>query len=272
MRQVFASPRLENVERVAELLRTEGIEVRILNGRSYKGARRTTFSYREGAAGPKPSVWVIRSDDQTRARAVLRDAGLLQAQPSTRSYLGQNDVVFAAERPAARRGMSRASKVRYTLLGGAALVVGLGWLSRAGDGEAPAPVDVATPDAAPVLDMVPPTVEATVHRIAVPQALAETVLATELGTMEAPVCVAVDGNAPTAPVLARLADLPADVQAAPACPADAQWLEIADYRTDGGGTGTVTVTTGAVADPATRTTRVYDVARDGRDWRFTARE
>ena len=29
MRQVFSSPRLENVEAVAELLRKEGIEVRI---------------------------------------------------------------------------------------------------------------------------------------------------------------------------------------------------------------------------------------------------
>lgn len=99
MRQVFSSPRLENVERVAELLRAEAIEVRIVNGRSYKGSRRSTFSYREGASGPRPSVWVVRAEDQTRARALLREAGLLQNLPSTRSYLGQGEVVFATERP-----------------------------------------------------------------------------------------------------------------------------------------------------------------------------
>ena len=132
MRQVFSSPRLENVERVAELLRAEAIEVRIVNGRSYKGSRRSTFSYREGASGPRPSVWVVRAEDQTRARALLREAGLLQNLPSTRSYLGQGEVVFATERPAPRQGMSRASKVRYTLLGGAALVTASDLVARLG--------------------------------------------------------------------------------------------------------------------------------------------
>ncbi|MEO5962927.1 MAG: pathogenicity-like protein, partial [Thermomonas sp.] len=78
MRKVFSSPRLENVEEVAELLRAEGIEVRISDGRSYQGNRRSNFSYRESEqSGPQPAVWILNADDQPRGRQLLRDAGLL---------------------------------------------------------------------------------------------------------------------------------------------------------------------------------------------------
>ena len=43
MRQVFTSPRLENAERVAQLLRDAGIEVKLQHGRSYKGALRESI-------------------------------------------------------------------------------------------------------------------------------------------------------------------------------------------------------------------------------------
>ena len=57
MRQVFTSPRLENVERVASLLHEQGIEARITNGRSYRGSRRSAFSYREADnESPQPAV------------------------------------------------------------------------------------------------------------------------------------------------------------------------------------------------------------------------
>ena len=269
MRQVFSSPRLENVERVAELLRAEAIEVRIVNGRSYKGSRRSNFSYREGASGPRPSVWVVRAEDQTRARALLREAGLLQNLPSTRSYLGQGEVVFATERPAPRQGMSRASKVRYTLLGGAALVTALAWLSRP-DADAPtadqsAVIAEAPAPSSPRLDMVPPTVEATVNRLPVPQALAETVLATELAGLDGPACIAVDGRTPTAPLLAALEAIAPGVRGASTCEGtDAMTrLDIANYRTDGSGRGTVDVIIDTGGERATRT---LDVARDGRSW------
>ena len=83
MREVFSSPRLENVEKVAEYLEQEGIQVRITNGRSYHGNRRRHFSYRAGVNnGPQAAVWVIHSEDQPRARALMREAGL--AGPTTR--------------------------------------------------------------------------------------------------------------------------------------------------------------------------------------------
>jgi len=78
MRQVFTSIRLETVEGVAKLLRDAGIQVRITNGRSYKGARRSTFSYRDPDTGPQPTLWIVSPDDQPRARELLRAAGLFE--------------------------------------------------------------------------------------------------------------------------------------------------------------------------------------------------
>lgn len=80
MRQVFTSARLETVEGVARLLEDAGVEVRIRNGRSYHGARRRPFSFREARdAAPWPTLWVVRPEDQPRARQLLREAGLLDS-------------------------------------------------------------------------------------------------------------------------------------------------------------------------------------------------
>ena len=89
MRQVFSSPRLENVEAVAELLRAEGIEVRISGDRSYRGKRRSSFSYRErDKSDPQPAVWIVNSEDQPRGRQLLREAGLLESsRAGESSYL-----------------------------------------------------------------------------------------------------------------------------------------------------------------------------------------
>src|SRR5450432_3921792 len=89
MRSVFTSPRLENVEAVAKLLEDAGIEVRVSQDRSYKGNRRRPFSYRDSAnanAEENPQVWVIKAEDQPRARQILRDGGLID---STRPEFNQ---------------------------------------------------------------------------------------------------------------------------------------------------------------------------------------
>ena len=80
MRSVFTSQRLENVEAVAKMLEDAGIEVKISNDRSYKGKRRSNFSYRDSVQKlePDPQVWVIKAEDQPKARAILREAGLFQ--------------------------------------------------------------------------------------------------------------------------------------------------------------------------------------------------
>lgn len=79
MRQIFTSQRLETVEGVVRLLEDHGIETRTEHRRSYKGNRRGHFSYSAGDHAPQPSVWVVHSGDQTRAREVLRQAGLIES-------------------------------------------------------------------------------------------------------------------------------------------------------------------------------------------------
>src|SRR5690606_11032930 len=110
-------------EAVARLLEEAGIEVRISNGRSYRGAIRGNFSYREGAGGgPRPAVWVIRSDQQPEARHMLREAGLLQQTQRDESFLPPPATLVSGGTPLAARGGGR---FRYGLLLGVAVMVAL---------------------------------------------------------------------------------------------------------------------------------------------------
>ena len=89
MRQIFSSARLENVEGVAKLLNEAGIETWVSDSRSYKGPRRRSFSYRESGDKTQPAgVWIVKAEDLTRARILLRDAGLLDSTRAD-SYLPQ---------------------------------------------------------------------------------------------------------------------------------------------------------------------------------------
>jgi len=79
MRQLFSSQRLENVEGVARLLNEHGIETHISQSRGYKSKRRSAFSYAESnRSDPSqwPAVWIVKAEDQPRARELLREAGL----------------------------------------------------------------------------------------------------------------------------------------------------------------------------------------------------
>jgi len=82
MRQIFTSQRLETVEGVVRLLNDAGIQTWTEERRSYKGNHRGHFSYAEPDRYPHPSVWVVNTNDQPRARELLREAGLME---STRS-------------------------------------------------------------------------------------------------------------------------------------------------------------------------------------------
>lgn len=124
MRQVFTSSRLENAEGVARLLEEHQIEVRITNGRSYKGNRRGNFSYRDnGSSAPRPAVWVVKSEDQPRARELLREAGLLDSGRSPTSYLQvPTRDEDAAPKPLAQRA---ASRIKLGLLIGMGIVIAM---------------------------------------------------------------------------------------------------------------------------------------------------
>lgn len=178
MRQVFSSARLENVERVAELLREAGIEVRITDGRSYKGGRRTTVSYAEkGRDATRPAVWVVQSNDQARARQILRDTGLIE---STRPTDGPT-LSFRSDfddAPTKTPAQKRAFRIKLALIGGIVIVSGMALLRGT---NTPPVQELATPPFG--------------GRQAVLVPVAQAVLAKELPDVVAtPVaCLAVDG-------------------------------------------------------------------------------
>lgn len=180
MRQVFSSPRLENVEGVAQLLRDADIEVRVTDGRSYKGRRRSNFSYSERSSEPQPTVWVVKSEDQPRARQLLRDAGLMD---STRD--AQTAPMFRFD-PRSQQGTAssaaqqRAFRIKLGLIGGIGVVLSL--LMVRSCNRPP----VATDFAAPPFD----------GRVAATfEPLARAVFAAELSKVSTPVvCLSVDGK------------------------------------------------------------------------------
>ena len=117
MRQVFTSRRLENAEGVARMLEDAGIEVRIMNGRSYKGTHRHAFSYRENARTkePQPEVWVVRTDQLPQARKLLHEAGLLDRaqgpEGAPLTFNSRNAAPVPGKSPA-----QRANRLRIVLL------------------------------------------------------------------------------------------------------------------------------------------------------------
>ncbi len=187
MRQVFTSARLENVETVAKMLEDDGIEVRITNGRSYKGSVRRNFSYREGGnEGPQPAVWIVKSEDQPRARAILREHGLID---STRASEGPAAPTFIEVAPARtiRAPQNRVFKLKVGILLVIAAILGLMMFQNLGRKSAPDAIP-AQPGAAPV-----------------PQALAQLIFEKEIVAGDAKVaCLSIDGKDAPLPLVEKL--------------------------------------------------------------------
>ncbi|HRG14547.1 MAG TPA: pathogenicity-like protein [Pseudomonadota bacterium] len=78
MRQVYASPRGENVDRVVAMLAEAGIATRVVNRDKINRGRFQKFSYREqGNAASWPAVQIVSAEDMPKARELLRAAGLM---------------------------------------------------------------------------------------------------------------------------------------------------------------------------------------------------
>lgn len=128
MRQVFTSPRLENVEAVDRLLNDAGIATRVTQRRSYKeGSLRRNFSYRDGENRDNdPAVWVLQAEDLVRARDLLRQGGLLDStRPDSYLPLPPN-----AEPGRRYDGNAMAMRIRLTLLGLIGLILVLTYFAR----------------------------------------------------------------------------------------------------------------------------------------------
>lgn len=136
MRFVYSSARLETAEGVAELLRQNGIETLMRNGRGYKGGRRSHFSYRDQPSNT-PEVWVVNNDDQVRAREILREAHLIDTTRDRPSYLVDLEKRDTQRASAQRKGLW----VRFALLGLLIAVIAvMGYRSLMNANPAPQPL------------------------------------------------------------------------------------------------------------------------------------
>ncbi|WP_266169460.1 putative signal transducing protein [Dyella subtropica] len=78
MRQLYTSPRPENIDRVVALLGEHGIECTVANRSNWNKPSYERFSYsqRKENRDRWPQVWVTKADDYTQARILLREIGI----------------------------------------------------------------------------------------------------------------------------------------------------------------------------------------------------
>ena len=130
MRQIYTSPRAENVDRVVALLNEAGIQTTLTNRIGWKGGQWKRFSYSSGGneRDSWPQVWVVNSNDQTQARQILRDVGL---EPAVRFAdelaMSRSGTDIARARAAASK---RFKLVVLALVTGVIVMIGLSMFSR----------------------------------------------------------------------------------------------------------------------------------------------
>lgn len=130
MRQIYTSPRAENVDRVVALMASNGIETTLTNRKGWKGGQWKRFSYSSGGNESEswPQVWVVRSNDQSRARQILRDAGL---EPAVRFADELAVSRSGGDLRKAREAASRRFKmVVMALIAGVIVLIGINLLTR----------------------------------------------------------------------------------------------------------------------------------------------
>ena len=96
MRQIYTSPRQENIDAVVALMAEHGIEASVANRSNYNRPTWQRFSYtqRQDNRDSWAQVWISNADDYARARALLREIGI---EPLIRHA----DELAAARNPAA---------------------------------------------------------------------------------------------------------------------------------------------------------------------------
>ncbi len=100
MRQIYTSPRQENIDRVIALMAEHGIETSVANRSNYNRSTWQRFSYsqRQDDRASWPQVWITHADDYTKARALLLEIGI---QPVIR--YGEELAAARNPTPAMRR-------------------------------------------------------------------------------------------------------------------------------------------------------------------------
>jgi ferric-dicitrate binding protein FerR (iron transport regulator) len=113
MRQIYTSPRQENVDRVIALMAEHGIEASVANRSNYNRSSWQRFSYsqRQDNRDSWAQVWITHADDYTRARVLLREIGI---EPVIRH--GEELAAVRNPTPATRRQYTVARVRRIMLL------------------------------------------------------------------------------------------------------------------------------------------------------------
>lgn len=111
MREIYTSPRPENIDRVVALFAKHDIETRVTNRRVYvrPGYQRFSYGSREDRSR-WPQVEVKYAKDLTAARSLLRELGIA---PLTR-YAGE--LAAARETGRRRSPLAMAQRIRTLVL------------------------------------------------------------------------------------------------------------------------------------------------------------
>jgi ferric-dicitrate binding protein FerR (iron transport regulator) len=112
MRQIYTSPRQENIDTVVALMAEHGIAATVANRSNYNRPTWQRFSYSQRDDRSRwPQVWITHADDYTRARALLIGIGI---EPVIR--YGEELAAARNPTPADRRARTVARVRRIVLL------------------------------------------------------------------------------------------------------------------------------------------------------------
>ena len=78
MRQIYTSPRQENIDTVVALMAEHGIEATVANRSNYNRQSWQRFSYSQQREDRSSwaQVWITRADDYSQARKLLLELGI----------------------------------------------------------------------------------------------------------------------------------------------------------------------------------------------------
>jgi hypothetical protein len=114
MRQIYTTPRPENIDRVVALLDEHGIETTVNNRSNWNRPSYERFSYAQpeqnNGRESWPQVWVNKAEDYTRARALLKEIGI---EPAIRHA---EELAAARDPSPVLRRRGTATRVRRIVL------------------------------------------------------------------------------------------------------------------------------------------------------------
>jgi hypothetical protein len=122
MRQIYTSPRNENIDRVVALLAEHAIETTVTNRTNFKRSSYQRFSYsdRNTDRSAWPQVWVKHADDFTKARGLLKDIGI---EPVVRFQEELRVHRTPGQRPTHQRTAARYRLMALAIVAGVVVVL-----------------------------------------------------------------------------------------------------------------------------------------------------